>query len=138
MEILPAGPVPPNPPVLLESETMAQLVEQLLSRADLVIIDAPPLGHFSDAQILGAKASGVLMVVEPNRARRGVVRGAKRLLDMAGARVVGVLCNKAHRTGMAGYYYYGSRYYYYYDRYYGKYYGEDDSADDERRAESEV
>jgi len=129
IEVIPAGPLPPNPPALLESERMTSLLEDLRSHADLVIIDAPPVGHFSDGQILGAKVSGVLMVVDPGQTRRGVVRGAQRLLQIAEAPVLGIVCNKVRREGLGGYYYYGSRYYYYYHSYYHRYYGEKSDAD---------
>jgi Mrp family chromosome partitioning ATPase len=54
------------------------------------------------------------------------VRGARRLLDIASARIIGLVANKVRQTGLGGYYYYGSRYYYYYRRYYHEYYGDDE------------
>jgi capsular exopolysaccharide synthesis family protein len=126
IQIIPAGPLPPNPPALFESEAWPRLLGTLKSRADLVIVDAPPVGHFSDAQILASQVSGVLLVVDSRAVRRGVVRGARRLLDIASARIIGLVANKVRQTGLGGYYYYGSRYYYYYRRYYHKYYGDDE------------
>lgn len=63
LEMLPAGTVPPNPLELLGSEAMAELVGALQGEYEIVIFDAPPLLPVSDARVLGALCSGLLMVV---------------------------------------------------------------------------
>ena len=57
LHVLPSGQVPPNPSELLGSRSMANLLEQLTSQYDIVLIDTPPLLPVTDAAIL-AKITG--------------------------------------------------------------------------------
>jgi capsular exopolysaccharide synthesis family protein len=60
--LLPAGPVPPNPPSLLSSVRMAEAMDDLRGRFSLVIVDAPPVNQLADASILASQSDGVLFV----------------------------------------------------------------------------
>lgn len=62
LTVLPSGSIPPNPPELLESEAMVDLMKQLTERFDLVVIDTPALGTVSDGLILAPLVSEVLAV----------------------------------------------------------------------------
>jgi capsular exopolysaccharide synthesis family protein len=114
MWVLPSGPIPPNPAELLSSPTMEGLVRDLRGRFDHIVIDSPPLLLVTDATLLSAWVDGVVLVVESGVASRGGVKWARRILDQAGARVLGVALNKLDQK-VDGFY--GSRY-----RYYGYYY----------------
>src|SRR5690606_33540978 len=58
--VLTSGTIPPNPADLLSSSRMAMIVNNLATRFDLVIIDAPPVVGLSDAPILSRLAEGTL------------------------------------------------------------------------------
>jgi Mrp family chromosome partitioning ATPase len=60
-----------------------------------VLLDSPPAGGLVDASLLSSIADGVLFVVEPRRFDWRVLRGALRQLERAGARIYGVVINKA-------------------------------------------
>jgi polysaccharide biosynthesis transport protein len=109
--ILTAGPLPPNPPELLNSQAMLDLLEQLRQRADLVIIDTPPVIPVTDTQALASHVDGVVLVVEAGKARKVSVRAARELLEQTRARILGVVLNKIDRRSK-GYYhrYYGPGY----------------------------
>jgi len=62
LSLLPAGPTPPNPPSLLSSGRMRELVGELREQHNLVIIDAPPVAHLADASILAAISDGIVLV----------------------------------------------------------------------------
>jgi capsular exopolysaccharide synthesis family protein len=59
---LPAGRMPPNPPSLLASGRMADLMGWLRERHALVIIDSPPVANLADPAILAALSDGVVLV----------------------------------------------------------------------------
>ena len=65
LHVLPSGQVPPNPSELLGSRSMANVLEQLASEYDIVLIDTPPLLPMSDAAIL-AKITGCLLYTSPS------------------------------------------------------------------------
>lgn len=58
-----SGPIPPNPSELILSERTDQLIEKLKEEFDYIIIDAPPIGLVTDAQLLSKYADLSLYVV---------------------------------------------------------------------------
>lgn len=106
LSILTSGPKPPNPSELLGSARMDQVLSELKSAYDVVILDMPPVVAVTDAQILASKADGTLMVIRESVSRKESLVKAKDLLEMVGARVLGVIYNGAQHTKDSGYYYY--------------------------------
>ncbi|MGI8608089.1 MAG: polysaccharide biosynthesis tyrosine autokinase [Candidatus Dormibacteria bacterium] len=106
LSLICSGPTPPNPSELLGSANMVELLERLRKRADVIVIDSPPVGVVTDAAVLGARADGVVLVVEEARtSSRDIVR-AMRSLTAVDARVLGIVLNKV-RSRKADYYTYG-------------------------------
>lgn len=105
VHVLTSGPIPPNPAELLGSEAMRQLVTSLTTAYDVILLDAPPLLPVVDAAVLGRQASGVLVVVRLNQARKDSVRRALATLEQGGAKVLGVVVNAVQRSASGGYYY---------------------------------
>ena len=64
LTILPSGFIPPNPQELLSSPEFSQLLAQLDSQFDKIIIDCPPALVVSDAFVLGRLTGGVLVVAK--------------------------------------------------------------------------
>ena len=94
MSLLPAGPQPPNPVELLESQKMKKVIEILRSRDQIVLFDSPPVSHIADALVLAAELDAVLPVVEIGRTTREVSLYMKNQLVNAGSRLIGVILNK--------------------------------------------
>jgi len=95
LDVLPAGQVPPNPSELLSSLPMAHLLAEAGGRYDVVIVDSPPVLAVTDASVLSTIAGGTLMVVAPGRHRKAELRDALQRLDHVGARVLGLVLNRA-------------------------------------------
>ncbi|MBX7253640.1 MAG: CpsD/CapB family tyrosine-protein kinase [Candidatus Promineofilum sp.] len=103
--LLSSGPTPPNPADLLGGRRMEELLAKLAAQADIVLLDAPPVVAAADAAILGAKADGVLLIIQAGRTRRDQSERARELLEQAKARIVGVaLTNAPRESGAAEYY----------------------------------
>ncbi len=116
LRVLTAGPVPPNPQELLGSQRMNELLRRLEDEADIVVLDTPPTLVVSDANVLAARASGVLMVVNTGSTRRAAVRQAVEGLRKVGANLLGYVLNLVSTRAGRSAYYYSS---YYYSHYYG-------------------
>ena len=118
LQVLTCGPLPPNPAEILNSQAMRDLLADLKSRADLVLLDTPPVLPVTDGQVLAGHVDSVVLVVEAGRTRKSDVKHAFTLLKPSRARILGVVLNKIDQTSK-GYYYY----HYYYRGGYGKYQG---------------
>jgi capsular exopolysaccharide synthesis family protein len=112
LDVLPAGPIAPNPAELLHSESFKRLLETLLERYDRVIIDSPPVAPVTDSTILSATVDATVLVVRAFATDREAARGVVRTLrEVAAPRMLGVVLNYAEiGRGRYGYrYYYGPR-----------------------------
>ena len=104
--LLPAGRTPANPSELLSSRSTEKILETLKSVADVVIIDGPPF-ITSDAIVLASKSDAVLVVVNPGKSRRDVLKNARQQLDRASANIIGFVINGSKKR---------SAYYNYYNQ----------------------
>jgi tyrosine-protein kinase Etk/Wzc len=85
------------------------LLSHLNSRHDFVVVDAPPLLLVHDATLLARVADGVLFVVSSPRADAELLMRARRVLEGAGAHVLGAVLNHADPARIHGYGRYYSR-----------------------------
>ena len=108
LSILTAGPIPPNPAELLSSRAMEHLVAQLREEFDIIIFDAPPLLQVADSRITSKLTDGVVLVVGCTTSDRQRVLKAKEQLDLAEAKILGVVLNRRELTDDSAYQYYYS------------------------------
>jgi polysaccharide biosynthesis transport protein len=109
LNLLPSGPIPPNPAELIGSDQMATLLRLLQSRFTHVVIDSPPIASFTDGVLIASMVDGVILVVHAGKSSRQVVRRSKQLLQEIGAKVFGVVLNNVN-LNKHNYYYYQSYY----------------------------
>ena len=104
VSVLAAGEVPANPTEVLGTQRFRNLLEQLSSRFDYVVLDSPPL-EVKDAAILSASVQGVLLVVRYGHSARKQLAATVATLKRAGAPLVGAVvmvpAGKAARGGRA-------------------------------------
>ncbi|MBL4818781.1 MAG: polysaccharide biosynthesis tyrosine autokinase, partial [Deltaproteobacteria bacterium] len=123
LDLLPCGPVPPNPAELLHTSGFKQTLEELYKRYDKIIFDSPPVSAVTDPVVLGTSVDGVLMVIKTGTTHRNAVKRSVRALQDAHARILGVVLNDSEASKTQyGYSY--ARYYWYGNYYYGGQYGE--------------
>jgi succinoglycan biosynthesis transport protein ExoP len=111
LRVLTAGPLPPNPPELLNSQVMLDLMDTMKDIADVVIFDTPPTIPVTDAQVLGSHLDGMILVVEAGQARKAAVKHAREMLERTRVRLLGVVLNKIDQNSKGYYhqYYYKGR-----------------------------
>lgn len=95
LKVLTSGPPPPVPGDALSSPRMEEILGALSERVDFLLLDAPPLLAVSDAAVLATRCQGVLLVLRAGHTRREHAQRARRVLEQAGARLVGVVLNGA-------------------------------------------
>ncbi len=118
LDLIPSGPLPPNPSELLGSKKMADLVKVLRKRYTRILIDSPPITAVADSLIISKYVDGVALVIRAGDTVRDVAKNSINQLQAVGANILGGILN-AVDIGKDKYYYY------YYYQYYNYYYGDD-------------
>lgn len=91
LTVLASGSVPPNPSELLGSQAAQNLLSELRSEFDYVIVDSSPLLAVTDSAILAASADGALIIVRFGVAKRDQLAHAVGSLNDVGAAVLGAV-----------------------------------------------
>lgn len=114
LNVMGAGPPPPNAAELLAGPRFRQLISLMLEQYDHVLIDSPPVLGLADAPLISASVEGVVLAVEANRYKLRAVSNSIGRLRSANARMLGAIVTKVdHRNSAYGYGYgygYGYRY----------------------------
>jgi polysaccharide biosynthesis transport protein len=106
LSILTSGVLPSNPSELLASQRTKLLIHGLEKQRDILIVDTPPAHALTDALSVAAHSSGVILVVESGKTNADQALAVIESLHNVGARVLGVVLNKAKDRQLASYYYY--------------------------------
>lgn len=119
LHLIVAGPTPPNPSELIESEKTAKLIEEARSRYDYVIIDTSPVALVADAFLFNHHVDLNIFVVRYNYSVNTVVSYVNALYNDKKLQNLGILINDVDLSsnfsyGSVNYGHYGS---------YGKGYG---------------
>lgn len=114
LDIIPCGPIPPNPSEILGSKKMEHLIEALRKKYTRIVIDSPPLTAVTDSLLLSKIVDGTILVVRAGQTPRQVVQNGLSQLHTVNAHILGAVLNGV-TSGKDSYYYYQYYYYYYGD-----------------------
>ncbi|NLB59010.1 MAG: CpsD/CapB family tyrosine-protein kinase, partial [Gammaproteobacteria bacterium] len=112
LDVILAGPLPPNPAELLSGSRMLSMLSVAAQKYDQVIIAGPPVLGIADAPILSNLVGGTLMVVQAGDTRIKTAQSAIKRLAAARARILGGLLTH-YDAKVAGYGYDYDSYYAY-------------------------
>src|ERR1041384_6105704 len=107
--LLPGGRPRDDVAELLSGPSYARVLNEVRRMFDYIIIDAPPLGIFTDGNVLMSRADGGLLVVPAANTRHSTVE--KLLEQMPKDRLLGVVLNRTQEQPDESPYYYQHRYY---------------------------
>lgn len=97
LKILVAGPVPPNPTELLDSQRLVEILTDLRAQADIVILDSAPLLPFADTLVLQRVVDGTALVMDGQRTGTRTLERALVALQQTPGKVLGVVLNQGKR-----------------------------------------
>ncbi len=93
LQVIPSGPVPPNPSELIGSKRLQDLIASLEERFDFVVWDSPPLFAVAESLVLSKMLSGTIIVTRAGKTTyKELERGIKSIHDIE-ARILGVVIN---------------------------------------------
>jgi len=111
MDILTAGPTPPNPSTLLGSDSMGKLLSSLSKNYDLIIIDMPPINIVADVMAIAKHTSGVVLAVREGKTKYSDLSKAIAKVNTAQCELLGVVLTDSERMSSGyGDYRYGYGY----------------------------
>jgi capsular exopolysaccharide synthesis family protein len=91
--VLTSGQIPPNPSELLGSRRMKQLIEELRTTFDVILVDCAPLLPVTDPLVVSRFADGLLLITRAGTTTRDQAQAAKNACTKAGASVFGTVLN---------------------------------------------
>jgi polysaccharide biosynthesis transport protein len=103
LQVLPAGLIPPDPGEFVATEALAEILAALRDRADVVLIDAPPVLQVGDSLTLSTKVDGVIVVTRMSVVRRHMLDELSRVLGQTPAKKLGFVITAAQEEAHAGY-----------------------------------
>lgn len=95
LEVLPSGPLPPDPGEFVGNHILAGILETLRARAEVILIDTPPVLHAGDALALSTRVDAVVVVARLDMARRAPLHELRRLMDTVPAEKLGFVLTGA-------------------------------------------
>ncbi len=112
-DVVPSGPVPPNPAELIMMPKTTQLIEELKARYDYIVIDTAPIGLVTDAQLLSKYADAVIYILRQGYTYLQQLKTADELYRSGKMKRMGMVINDVElkRGNAYGYGKYGSGYY---------------------------
>ena len=108
IDFMPRGEHPRNPASLLSDSRLNNLMTELSSHYDYIIIDSPPILAASDAMILAQYANKVLMVTRYDNSIEGQLVYAVNQMNKANIEVDGIILNDVQQGIMSKYSYHYS------------------------------
>lgn len=107
--VLPSGPLPHEPAVLLGSDAFGEMLDEIKEAgADFILIDCAPVLPVSDPLAASRHVDGVLLLALADRTKQASFRSAVERLRKVNAEIIGVVLNGVGGKGSPyGYQYYG-------------------------------
>ncbi|HWC72395.1 MAG TPA: polysaccharide biosynthesis tyrosine autokinase [Gemmatimonadales bacterium] len=97
-------------PEVLGSTAMNDLVADMRTQYDAVVVDSPPLAAGVDSFILGTVTGSLLVVLRTGHSHRDITGAKLEMLDRLPIRLLGAVLNDVPRGAAYGYYAYYSYY----------------------------
>ena len=98
LEVLTVGQPPPNPGEVLQSSAVAEVLEVLEQRCDVLLIVTPPLRTEGYAMTIASHADALILVAGVDRVRREALVETRRVLERCPTFTLGVIATGAKAT----------------------------------------
>ena len=92
--VLTTGQISLLPAEVFEGKAIEILLAELKQKFDFIIFDAAPVVEFPDSYALAPKVDGIILVVEAEKTSIEDAQRAKRNIEQAGGRLLGVVLNR--------------------------------------------
>ena len=111
LDVIPCGPIPPNPSELLGSTRMTTLLNSLRKHYAHILIDSPPSIAVTDAVVLSKSVDGVILVIRAGYTAKEIIKSGIVQFAAVGTHILGAVLNGVDMSRDRYHYQY---YYYHY------------------------
>ncbi|UQS81721.1 CpsD/CapB family tyrosine-protein kinase [Bombilactobacillus folatiphilus] len=108
LDVLTSGTQIASVSELLNSKRLANLIAQVKAQYELIIFDMPPINTVTDAAVVSAQTDGAILVARSHVTLKNELLKAKEALELAHAKILGVVYNDINQTDRDDDYYYGN------------------------------
>jgi succinoglycan biosynthesis transport protein ExoP len=113
LDVIPCGPIPPNPAELLGSTRMKTLLNSLRKHYAHILIDSPPSIPVTDAVVLSKSVDGLILVIRAGYTAKEIIKIGIAQFGAVGTHILGAVLNGVDMSRDMYHYQY---YYYYYGK----------------------
>ena len=106
LDVMPTGPIPPNPAEILSSRRMREAIGSLRKDYKFIVVDSPPVLSVTDAVIVSVLVDRVLLVVRSDETEKAPLLRARDLLASVRCPLLGIIVNAADLSSSPHYRYY--------------------------------
>jgi capsular exopolysaccharide synthesis family protein len=110
LDVIPSGPIPPNPGELSGSVKAKNMFTELRRKYDCIIVDSPPVGVVSDIYNVASIADAMLLVVRHGYTRKNALSTTLSEVDSYGINGLSILINDVKLSGNSYRYTYKYKY----------------------------
>jgi len=103
LDVITAGPKPPNPSELLVTSGFDEMIEKLTESYDYIILDTPPIGLVTDAMILLKMSDVGLIVARANYSKKSFLKNIERFASEHELHNLGFILNGLEASKKQGY-----------------------------------
>ncbi len=93
LSVLPSGPLPPNPQELLGRQDFAEMLNQLSTMYDVILVDTPSAQEASDASVIAQRVRAALIVGRKDRTRSAELNQLAAIMTSSGIQILGATLN---------------------------------------------
>jgi capsular exopolysaccharide synthesis family protein len=103
LDVLPSGPIPPNPTELLAGTYLRKMIAEAQDSYDQIVFDGPPVLLVSDGLVLAGVVDGIILVCRAKTTTRGIAMRGREQLERVNGRIFGAVLNAA-QVARGGYF----------------------------------
>jgi polysaccharide biosynthesis transport protein len=111
LHLLPAGTLPPSAGEMLQDPRLPSVLDELATRFDVVLIDAPPLLAFGDTMTLSSHVDAIFAITRLGRVQRPILHEFARQLQNCQAKRLGYVLTGVEHSESYRYMYEAYEYY---------------------------
>lgn len=98
VDVLVRGSNTPQVELFLESDKLANFINELKEKYDTIILDCPPTTVVTDSILISKNTDGIVFVVAYNKVKKDLVKDSIKRLTNVGANVLGVVMTQVEKT----------------------------------------